>query len=279
MIFQDDLLFPHLSVAANIRFGLNRLDRKAADHRLAEVSELCGVSGLLDRRPGTLSGGERQRVGLARALAPRPRLLLCDEPISAVDLDGRLGLIDGLRRAQEAERLPMLYVTHSPGEAIALGEVLFRIEAGKVVDRGPPLDVLARRGAGDGARLDDVRNVLRGVVAGVSLERSETLVSLDGGPTLAVPWFDRPEGSRVVVAVRADDVILARGVIAGLSARNVLPGTIERLVTHGGDVEVVARTGEVAWVVSVVGSAVSALDLREGVEVQLIIKARGCHVL
>jgi len=279
MIFQDDLLFPHMSVASNIRFGLHGLNRKSADRRLAEVSELCGVSGLLDRRPENLSGGERQRVGLARALAPKPRLLLCDEPVSAIDLDGRLALIDGLRQAQEAERLPMIYVTHSPGEAVALGSILFRIEAGKVVDRGLPLDVLARRIAGEGARLDDVRNVVRGVISGESSGRSETLVLLDGGPMLAVPWVDRHDGSRVVVSVRADDVMLARGEVSGLSARNILAGRVERLVSHGGDVEVVARTGEVAWVVSVVGSAVSALDLREGAEVHLIIKARGCHVL
>lgn len=279
MIFQDDLLFPHLSVEANIRFGLNRLDRKASDARLAEVADLCGVSELLDRRPGTLSGGERQRVGLARVLAPRPRLLLCDEPVSAIDLDGRIGLLEGLRRAQESERLPMLYVTHSPSEAVALGEVLLRIESGRIVDRGTPLDVLARRGTGDGARLDDVRNVLRGVIAGLAPHRSETLVKLDGGPMLAVPWVDRAEGSPVVIAVRADDVILARGPVSGLSARNILPGKVERLVAHGGDVEVIVRTGEAAWIVSVVGSAVSALDLREGTEVHLIIKARGCHVV
>lgn len=281
MIFQDDLLFPHLDVAANIRFGLGRLARAAADRRVAEVAGMCGVADFLRRRPETLSGGERQRVGLARALAPRPKLLLCDEPVSAIDLDGRFALLDRLREAQRAESLPVLYVTHSPAEAIALGNVMFRLEAGKIVDRGPPLDVLARRGSADSAasRLDDVRNLFRGVVSGQSADRGETFVALDGGPTLVVPYVDREAGAAVTLTVRADDVLLARGPISGLSARNVIAGRVARLVPHGADVEVVAKTGSVEWIVSVVKPAVAALDLGEGAEVHLIVKARSCHVL
>ncbi len=281
MIFQDDLLFPHLDVAANIRFGLARLARAEADRRVAEVATMCGVADLLHRRPGTLSGGERQRVGLARALAPRPKLLLCDEPVSAIDLDGRFALLDRLREAQRSESLPVLYVTHSPAEAIALGDVMFRLEAGKIVDRGPPLDVLARRGPADSAssRLDDVRNLFRGVISGQSADRGETFVALDGGTTLVVPFLGRAEGEVVAVTIRADDVLLARGPISGLSARNIIVGRVSRLVPHGANVEVVAKTGSVDWIVSVVKPAVAALALREGTEVYLIVKARSCHIL
>ena len=143
MIFQDDWLFPHLNVAANIRFGLKGWRRDEAEARLAEVAALCGVEQLLDRQPETLSGGERQRVGLARALAPRPRLLLCDEPVSALDLANRHALLERLRAVQRAVAIPMLYVTHSPAEAIALGSRLFLLEEGRIVAEGPPLDVLA----------------------------------------------------------------------------------------------------------------------------------------
>jgi len=145
MIFQDDWLFPHLSAAANIRFGLKGWPRHQAGARLAEVAALCGVEQLLDRQPATLSGGERQRVGLARALAPRPRLLLCDEPVSALDLPNRNALIERLRDVQRTLAIPMLYVTHSPAEAIALGSRLFLLEAGRIVAEGPPLDVLSRQ--------------------------------------------------------------------------------------------------------------------------------------
>ena len=115
------------------------------------MAALCGVEHLLERRPETLSGGERQRVGLARALAPRPRLLLCDEPVSALDLANRHALLERIRAVQRAEEIPMLYVTHSPAEAIALGSRLFLLEEGRIVAEGPPLDVLgAARSASHG---------------------------------------------------------------------------------------------------------------------------------
>ncbi len=281
MIFQDDLLFPHLSVEANIRFGLVSMSRSEVDRRLEQVATLCEVAHLLKRRPETLSGGERQRVGLARAIAPRPKLLLCDEPISAIDFEGRFALLDRLREVQIVEQIPMLYVTHSPAEAIAFGEVLFRLEAGNVVDRGFPLDVLARRVLHDSrsSRLENVRNLLRGVIAGHSSDRGETFVLLEGGPTLVVPFADREVGSPATISIRADDVLLARGLMTGLSARNVIAGQVARLVVHGGDVEVLARTGTIEWIVSVVGPAATELGLCQGAEVYLIFKARSCHVL
>ena len=279
MIFQDDLLFPHLRVEANLRFGLASWSKRDADRRVEEIAALCEVGHLLDRSPETLSGGERQRVGLARAIAPRPKLLLCDEPISAIDLDGRFSLLNRLRQIQEVEAIPMLYVTHSPAEAVAFGEILFRLEGGKIVDRGLPLDILARRKLDGADRLDDMRNVFRGVISDHSSDRCETFVSVIGGPTLVVPFANRSEGSPVTLIVRADDILLASSRITGLSARNVIAGRVERFVSHGGDVEVVVKTGEVAWIVSVVSSAVQALGLVEGGETHLIIKARGCHVL
>jgi molybdate transport system ATP-binding protein len=281
MIFQDDCLFPHLNVAANIRFGLKGWTPKETETRVAAVAALCGVERLLDQVPATLSGGERQRVGLARALAPRPRLLLCDEPVSALDLANRQALLERLRAAWRAEAIPMLYVTHSPAEAIAMGSRLFLFEAGRIVAQGAPLDVLAtsRRGAARPITWEDVRNVFAAQVVDHAPAQGATRLQLDDGPELIVPFLDQPPRTRVRVAIRADDILFARQSIAGLSARNQIPGIVERVVGHGPDAEVIVQTGGLKWIVSVVAPAVEQLELAPGAGVHLIVKARSCHFL
>jgi molybdate transport system ATP-binding protein len=276
LIFQDDLLFPHLSVEQNVRYGLGHWKRNEANARLSEVAELCGINRLLGRNPATLSGGERQRVGLARALAPRPRLLLCDEPVGALDLDARHALIERIQRVQRNESIPVLYVTHSTEEAITLGNRLFLLQGGRIVADGPPLDVLSSRESRDSIR---VRNVFEAVVETNEPGHSETILRLLDGPTVIVPKREGQAGDRVRFAIDGDEIVLAREPLGTLSARNVIAGTVERVVMHQLEAEVLIRTGNVNWMVGVVKSAIESLDLIEGAEVRMIIKSRSCRVL
>ena len=279
LIFQDDLLFPHLSVRDNLRFGLKGWSHHRSSARTAEVAALLGVESLLDRRPATLSGGERQRVGLARALAPRPRLLLCDEPVSALDLETRFAILERLRAIQLAESIPVLYVTHSPSEAVAIGSRLFLLDHGLIVAEGRPLDVLATSLGRTSARLEGLRNVFSATIASHSSEHGETRLRLDGGPELVVPLDGRPVGSALSVVVPADDILLAIGPISGLSARNRLDGVVDRLISRGPAVEVILRTGSLSWIASVTASAASELALAEGADVKMIVKARSCRLI
>jgi molybdate transport system ATP-binding protein len=275
LIFQDDLLFPHLDVKSNVRFGLDRWSYAEADARLVEVAALCGIGALLDRDPSTLSGGERQRVGLARAIAPRPRLLLCDEPVSALDLEARHALLGRIRRIQEAESIPVLYVTHSPDEAIALGRRLFLLEAGRIVDEGSPLEILSARGPRESFRL---RNVFEATVEAHEPDRLSTVLRIADGPDLVVSKLQVPPGKTLSVEVGADEIVLARGPVGLVSARNLIAGKVERVVSHGPEAEVFVRTGGVTWAVALISTAVEALGLIEGVEVRMIIKARSCRI-
>jgi len=141
LVFQDHALFPHLDVATNIAFGLDRLPRAERAPRVAEVLELVGLGDLRERYPHELSGGEQQRVALARALAPRPAVVLLDEPFSSLD--------ENLRAQVRAETLAAirltgsaaLLVTHDQTEALSLGDRLAVVRRGVVEQVGPPTEV------------------------------------------------------------------------------------------------------------------------------------------
>jgi putative spermidine/putrescine transport system ATP-binding protein len=148
VVFQSYALFPHLTVRQNIAFGLttarNRRPRAEVDRRVAEAAALLALETLLDRRPTELSGGEQQRVAVARALAPRPALLLFDEPLSALDARLRRTVRADLARLLGSLGTTVLYVTHDQEEALLLADHLVVLNGGQVVQEGPPLDLYRR---------------------------------------------------------------------------------------------------------------------------------------
>ena len=277
--FQHDVLFPHLDVRANLAYGLRGLGRMAVAARVAEVADRFEVGHLLPRRVAALSGGERQRVGLARAIAPRPRVLLCDEPVSALDLDARYRLLARLKEVQRAEAIPVLLVTHAVAEALGFGDRLFLLDAGRVVAEGPPAAVLATLAAGGLATTRGLRNVFAGTVAADDPTGRSTTVRLDGGPTLVVAAPAGPVGAPAFVRVDPEEIVLACGPVAGLSARNLLAGTVETIVVRGEAAEVAVRVEGLTWVVAVIEPTIGALGLEVGTPVRLIIKARSCRLL
>jgi len=143
LMFQDGQLFPQLSVGRNVAYPLRlrRTPRAATAARVAELLELVGLSGFADRLPTTLSGGERQRVALARALAAAPRLLLLDEPLSALDAGLRQRLAEDLRRILVESGTTSLMVTHDHEEAFAVADDLAVMRAGRIVQSGPIAEV------------------------------------------------------------------------------------------------------------------------------------------
>jgi molybdate transport system ATP-binding protein len=135
-VFQDARLFPHLDVAHNLDYGrrMNRLDDDPAQR--ARVTELLDIGHLLDRRPGKLSGGERQRVALGRALLSKPRLLLLDEPLGALDEGRRAEILPYLVRLRDEARIPMVYVSHDPAELRQLATQIVLLKDGRVTSFG-----------------------------------------------------------------------------------------------------------------------------------------------
>jgi molybdate transport system ATP-binding protein len=226
-IFQDANLFPHLNVRRNLEFGLRRIPERDRKVPLEQAVEMLGIGHLLSRAPERLSGGERQRVGIARALATSPRLLLMDEPLASLDLARKQEILPYLERLHDELDMPLLYVSHVPDEVARLADHLVVLDAGKAVATGSIADVLARLDLP--IRLgEDVGVVLMGTLA----ERDDAWhlarVEFPGG-SLWARDHGFPLGRRIRVRVLARDVSLALESPAGSSILNVLPGVVEAI--------------------------------------------------
>jgi molybdate transport system ATP-binding protein len=143
LVAQQSALFPHLTVSANVAYGLASFSHSAQQQRVSEVLELVGGEDLADRSPRALSGGEAQRVSLARALAPMPRLLLLDEPLSALDADARDQVLTRLRAWLSEENFQAILVTHDAADALATEAEVALLKEGKLAALGPASEVLA----------------------------------------------------------------------------------------------------------------------------------------
>ena len=143
-VFQDLALFPHLSAAQNIEYGLNKLDREERRRRTAAIAQSFDIADVLGRRPKQISGGERQRVGLARTLVTNPDVLLLDEPLSALDRKTQSRIMADLQRWNAERQIPILYVTHSTREAFALGDRVLALDDGAIVADGTPDQVIGQ---------------------------------------------------------------------------------------------------------------------------------------
>ncbi|WPE23109.1 ABC transporter ATP-binding protein [Shinella zoogloeoides] len=147
-VFQDYALFPHMSVAENIGYGLSvksgRVAKAEQDRRVAEALTMVGLEGKAGMRPGALSGGQRQRVAMARAIVRRPRVLLLDEPLSALDVKLREGMQVELKRLHRELGITFLMVTHDQNEALALSDRIVVMKEGRIAQVGSPTDLYDR---------------------------------------------------------------------------------------------------------------------------------------
>jgi molybdate transport system ATP-binding protein len=143
-VFQEASLFPHLSVLANLQFGLKRIAKSQRRVDMAQATELLGIGHLLERHPQHLSGGERQRVGIARALLTSPKLLLMDEPLAALDSQRKNEILPYLQRLHDELDIPVLYVSHAQDEVARLADHLVLLSEGKALASGPIGETLAR---------------------------------------------------------------------------------------------------------------------------------------
>lgn len=230
-VFQEASLFPHLSVQGNLDYGLRRIDPAQQRISLDDAVALLGIGHLMARRPDRLSGGERQRVAMARALLTSPRLLLMDEPLSALDAQRKAEILPYLEQLNAQTRVPMVYVTHALDEAARLADHLVLLEAGKVRASGAATDLFSRLDL-PLSQLDEAAAVVEATVA--LHDPVYGLSRLDvGAHALWVGLTTVAVGQRVRVRVMARDVSVTLARARDSSILNILPVTIDSVRDDG----------------------------------------------
>lgn len=277
-VFQEGLLFPHLTVQKNIFYGHNGTSRNGEQIDVNRVIDILEIGDLLKRYPHQLSGGQRQRVALARALAICPRLLLMDEPLAALDPGLKHRILPYLHHIKEAFNIPVLYVTHSISEAMALADEAFLLDEGSVTARGEPHRLLTSPSALPIAQMAGVENILSLPVIACDRKRGVTELEI-GSQRLLVPYTEIEVCKLMQVGIRAEDIIVSLEPDLPISARNVLSGEIRGIDPFGDRIMLFAEIEEHPLSVKITNEARSQLGLVEGMRCYFVIKANAVNPL
>ena len=273
-VAQDTALFPHLSVSANVEYGLRAAAPEIRRQRARELLDLVGARGLEDRSPRHLSGGQAQRVALARALAPSPALLLLDEPFGALDASTRRQLRSDVRGMLRDTGTSAILVTHDRLEAMAMGDDLAVMVDGELRQIGSVQEVFRSPADPAVARALGVETVVPAVVEG----EPDGLVTLRIGDVRLIAVADAPPGAEAFACMRAEDVIVERGVPAGGSARNHLAGRVVTIENEGPIDRVTVDCG-FTLVAAITRQSSEELGLTPGSVVTVAIKATAIHIV
>jgi molybdopterin-binding protein len=273
IVYQHGYLFPHLSVEENIRYGAR--DRQYA----SSVAERLGAVPLLGRSVANLSGGERQVVALARALAPRPDILLLDEPFAALDPRRRTRVRRELHALQRELGLTVLQVTHDFAEAGTLGDLAMLVEAGRLVQAAPPAQLFRLPATAAAAEFLGAENVYAGTALPLVASEADGLGTLrfESGP-LSLIAVGEYEGGACHAVIRGEDVVLARVHSGPSSARNVLDGRVVEVAADGALARVTVDVAGIPLVATVTTGALRELGLVAGVPVVASVKATAVHL-
>ncbi|TMV03259.1 molybdenum ABC transporter ATP-binding protein [Ruegeria sediminis] len=269
-IFQEGRLFPHLTVRQNLAYGGWFAPRGAHRENRDKVVEMLGIGHLLDRRPALLSGGEKQRVAIGRALLASPQLILADEPLAALDDARKAEILPYFERLRDEVSVPILYVTHSAAEVARLATSVVALQDGKAVRHGPAAEVLSDPAVAPAG----VRAVGAVLQARVHAHHADGLTELEaGGDHLFLPRIPHRPGETVRIRIAAQEVILANRKPDGLSALNVLQGTVLGIRSGEGPGAIVSVQTRAGMILArITRRSSEALGLRQGMKCHAVIK-------
>ena len=261
MVFQSYALFPHMSVYQNVAFGLERkkIDKAEIKRRVGELIDIVSLTGMEKRAPREMSGGQQQRVALARALVNRPRALLLDEPLGALDLKLRMQMQVELKRIQREVGITFVYVTHDQGEALTMSDRIAVMQGGLLEQLGTPREIYEKPSTRFVAGFIGTSNLLGGTVDGMENGRA-VLTYGPGERVLAPVKGDVAAGTEIEVSVRPEKIDLYP-TAAEAKGDCVISGVVTEVVYHGTSTNYTVKTAACPDVVIFDQNASSAEDV------------------
>ena len=279
-VYQQYHLFPHFTVRENIGYGVRGQDSGVRVQRIVELAEMLGLTPLLDREVHGLSGGEQQRIALARALAPRPSILLLDEPFAAVDPATRRALRRELGVLHEREGVTTLQVTHDFEDAMRLGDVVAVLARGRIAQSGSPETVFKFPNSPFVAEFIGTGTVLKGMVdrIGPAVAGAKNFAAHFRSGALVLEVVAEREGDAYAV-LRPADLLLSRDRSAGPAPRNRLAATVTRIERGSAVAHVYLDVAGTALVATVTAATAEEMSLAAGDAVVVSVKATAIHLI
>jgi molybdate/tungstate transport system ATP-binding protein len=258
IVYQDHALFPHLKVLENITYGLrfHPVGKEEGEKRLSRLTELLNIGHLLRRLPLNLSGGEKQRVALARALMVNPRVLLLDEPFSALDPGFREEVRNALKRLHENSETTFLMVTHDFAEALTLADRGAILHHGAIEQVGGIQDIFHKPVSAAAAEFVGMKNLFKATFRGEVADIGGLEIRLNG----------LPEGDRRYVAIRPEDIVVRRELSAG-KQESAFSATVTAVFSQGFTYEVHVSAGTHTFKALVTKKSLMEVGIREGLPV------------
>ncbi len=270
IIYQDYALFPHFTIKKNIEYGLKNKDNS----KLSEICSILNIDHLLERKPETLSGGEKQRVALARALIVEPKLLLMDEPFSALDNQTKFKTRQLIRNVVKKFNITVIHITHDFDDIWALANKIAIIKDGKLLQFGSLEEIMFKPKNEFVAEFTGT-NILEGVVK--EIKDNLTHISINGQEILSI---DKSEiGKKVKIAIRPENIIVFKNKPQNLSARNVNIAQYEDYFIESKVCHVIFKFGNFKIKALLTISAFEEFNFKKGEKVFLIIKATNVRII
>lgn len=273
-LYQDYSLFPHFSVRKNIEYGmkLRNMSKPEIDNKLKELSKMFKIQNLMHRDVTTLSGGEQQRVALARALATNPKVLLLDEPFSALDENTKANLISEMKELHRKEGITFIHVTHSQEEAMILADRIGIIMNGTIAQIGTPEEIFYKPKTKEIARFVKIENIWEGKV--IEKRNEEIVIEIKGKKIIAISNHFKV-GDEVRLIIRPEDVVIGKG---NTSARNVFKGIVSDIIKHG-FYNIVRVDCGFQVEAAVTKQSIENLNIKEGKDINIFFKATSIQVI